>query len=141
MVLRFFSAINRVHFPVINSTNTWVKQNSQQLCSHPTTLTAVSTDEQTAGRGTKDRKWEAAPGASILLTLFFSVPRDTQHIPMLTSVLALSVVEAVRAMAHQLDQHLECCIKWPNDVICNNRKIGGIPVSYTHLTLPTKRIV
>eukprot|EP00656_Telonema_subtile_P046470 TRINITY_DN52944_c0_g1_i1.p1 TRINITY_DN52944_c0_g1~~TRINITY_DN52944_c0_g1_i1.p1 ORF type:complete len:204 (-),score=42.71 TRINITY_DN52944_c0_g1_i1:95-706(-) len=50
------------------------------------------------------------------------------HIPLLTSVLALSVVEAVRAVSSQREEDpaVKCEIKWPNDIICNNHKIGGI---------------
>lgn len=50
-----FSSIQRIHFPVIASTNTWVKQNTAQLAPDPRTLCVVSTDHQTAGRGTGDR--------------------------------------------------------------------------------------
>lgn len=123
-----FSSIQRIHFPVIASTNTWVKQNTAQLAPDPRTLCVVSTDHQTAGRGTGDRNWEAEPGASILATLFFRVPQKTSQIPFLTSVLALSVVEAINANIVQSDQveQQAVTVKWPNDIIVNDCKVGGI---------------
>ena len=82
---------------------------------------AVVAEEQTAGRGRLQRSWVSPRGAglycSVLLRPKFSVDRW----PLITFVGALSVSDAL----------MEACdlttdIKWPNDLLANERKLCGI---------------
>ncbi len=81
--------------------------------------TVVVAGTQTAGRGSFGRTWTDAPGGSLLMTALVAPPPDIEW--MVTPAAALAVAETVRDW---LD--LPAMIKWPNDVLENNRKIAGI---------------
>jgi BirA family transcriptional regulator, biotin operon repressor / biotin---[acetyl-CoA-carboxylase] ligase len=77
------------------------------------------TDHQTAGRGRLDRRWDAPPGANLLVSLLFHrVPRDPGE---LTRRVGLAAVDACREAAG-----IVAVLKWPNDVLVDDRKLAGI---------------
>jgi BirA family biotin operon repressor/biotin-[acetyl-CoA-carboxylase] ligase len=77
--------------------------------------------EQTSGRGQQDRRWHSPPDAGLYLTMIFRP--EASVLPPLASVLAgLGVVSA-------LDRRfpgLEPGLKWPNDLMAGDRKLGGL---------------
>lgn len=81
----------------------------------------LATDYQTAGRGRMDRTWEASPGssimASILLRPSFADQAAISWIPLIT---ALAISNTLR------NQGIETKVKWPNDVLIDNKKVSGI---------------
>jgi BirA family biotin operon repressor/biotin-[acetyl-CoA-carboxylase] ligase len=76
-------------------------------------------DHQTAGRGRLDRRWEAPPGANLLVSILFrEVPDDPGE---LTRRVGLAVVDAALDLAG-----VTAGLKWPNDVVVDDRKLAGI---------------
>jgi len=73
----------------------------------------VVADHQTAGRGRLDRTWEAPPG-SALLASFVLQPRA-----LLSLAAGVAAAEACGP---------EVRLKWPNDLLLEDRKLGGILV-------------
>lgn len=73
----------------------------------------VVADEQTAGRGRLDRRWEAPPGASLLAS-FVVAPN-----PLASIAAGVAAAEACGP---------EVRLKWPNDLLLDDRKLGGILV-------------
>ncbi len=104
-------------FPKLTSTNTFLRQHSMELNNY----SVIWAEEQTHGRGRFDRVWYSKPGKdltfSILLPLESQVIRFRQNI---TQIAALSVAVLLE------DYGLKPDLKWPNDVLINNRKICGI---------------
>jgi len=80
----------------------------------------AATDHQTGGRGRLGRRWEATPASSVLVSVLLH-PQQERHLPELSLVAALAATEAVEAATG-----LSAQIKWPNDVMLNRRKVGGI---------------
>jgi BirA family biotin operon repressor/biotin-[acetyl-CoA-carboxylase] ligase len=80
----------------------------------------VRADEQTAGRGRRGRRWEAAPGSALLVSVLLRPARSPAELPELTLVAALAVCEAVRALGP------EARLRWPNDVVVGGRKLAGL---------------
>jgi BirA family transcriptional regulator, biotin operon repressor / biotin---[acetyl-CoA-carboxylase] ligase len=77
------------------------------------------TGHQTAGKGRLDRRWDAPPGANLLVSiLFHTVP---EHPSELTRRVALAAVDACRQVAGA-----EVALKWPNDLLVDDRKLAGI---------------
>ena len=76
----------------------------------------VVADHQPAGRGRLDRRWEAPPGSALLVSFVFA-----RH-PLLS--LAAGV-----AAAHACGPSVQ--LKWPNDLLVDERKLGGILVETT----------
>ena len=78
--------------------------------------TVVLADEQTAGRGRLDRRWNAPPGTSLLCSLLFRPdlrPAQAHRLTMLCSLAAADAIERVAA--------LTVSVKWPNDLVVESR--------------------
>ena len=85
--------------------------------------TVLATDHQTAGRGRLDRRWDAPPGANLLVSMVVapipSVAADVTH------RIGLAAVAAVRRFVDP-DVAAAVGLKWPNDVLIGERKLAGI---------------
>jgi BirA family biotin operon repressor/biotin-[acetyl-CoA-carboxylase] ligase len=86
-------------------------------------LALVVADEQTAGRGRQGRRWLTPAGASLAFSLVLRPASSKFNPAHLTALGALAVCEALFDL-----YHLEGQIKWPNDVLLERRKVGGILV-------------
>jgi BirA family biotin operon repressor/biotin-[acetyl-CoA-carboxylase] ligase len=76
-------------------------------------------DYQHAGRGRRDRVWTAMPGENLLASILFrDVPPEAMELPRRVS---LAAVDACR-------QHTTgtVALKWPNDVLLDDRKLAGV---------------
>jgi BirA family biotin operon repressor/biotin-[acetyl-CoA-carboxylase] ligase len=87
---------------------------------HPEFFTLI-TEFQTAGRGRLDRKWQAAPGSSVMASVLVrpSFKNDSA-----IGWLSLMMAEAVKSALAEVG--IESKIKWPNDVLVKGQKISGI---------------
>jgi len=87
--------------------------------------TAVVADRQTAGYGRKGDRWLDAAGESLLLTLILRPEaQGTPHasrIHLYPMAAALAVLDAVDALTG-----VRGVIKWPNDLLLQGGKVGGI---------------
>ena len=82
--------------------------------------TVVITDKQTAGKGRAGRDWVTTPGKSLTASLILNPSVNSRlsgWFPLLTGV---AVVDALFELG------LESKLKWPNDIMVSNRKLGGI---------------
>jgi BirA family biotin operon repressor/biotin-[acetyl-CoA-carboxylase] ligase len=89
----------------------------------------VLADEQTGGRGRKDRAWQS-PSGGIWLSILVRPDLPPASVPLLTLAAAVAVVEAVDAVG------VEASIKWPNDVLVagadgTEAKLAGILTEMT----------
>jgi BirA family biotin operon repressor/biotin-[acetyl-CoA-carboxylase] ligase len=76
---------------------------------------------QSAGRGRRGRSWLAPPGGSVCLSLswtFPEMPRDASSLGLAVGVCVLRALEPFGVPDARL--------KWPNDVLVVDRKLGGI---------------
>lgn len=79
---------------------------------------------QTAGRGRLDRRWEAPAGANLLVSVLFrEVPDPAVE---LTHRIGLAATATARRLAG-----VDARLKWPNDVVVDDRKLGGILAQQT----------
>lgn len=82
---------------------------------------AIATaDHQTAGRGRLGRRWEEAPGTSVLVSILLRPPAE-RPAPELSLVAAVAAAEAVEEAAG-----VTATVKWPNDVLVAGRKAAGM---------------
>jgi BirA family biotin operon repressor/biotin-[acetyl-CoA-carboxylase] ligase len=101
----------RFHYRAVDSTNARARELAERGAPHGTLVTAA---EQTAGRGRQGRSWTAAPGRALLCSLVLREP--PRLLPLAAGV---AVVEEVGEGA---------LLKWPNDVMLDERKVAGILV-------------
>ena len=116
----------RKHFELIDSTNTWAKQNAH-LLEHDK-ITLVTADAQTAGRGRFKRQWVSPPKQNVYATFCFFIEKHRSDIGNLPQVLAIAVAE----MLHELGFTPK--LKWPNDVLLSKKKVAGILCETTTLS-------
>ena len=77
--------------------------------------------EQTAGRGRLERQWVSPKGAGLYCSIILRPQFDQSLWPLLTLMAAVAVHDAL------LDAYdLETDIKWPNDILVDDRKVCGI---------------
>ena len=81
----------------------------------------VVADKQTAGRGRRGRDWVSPSGKDIYMTLMLRPQCRPEKASALTLVMALAVLEAICELIPE-----GCGIKWPNDIVLNNKKVCGI---------------
>jgi len=118
--------IVRRHFETIGSTNTWAKENA--VTFNKSLLTLVTANAQTAGRGRFKRHWESPPGHNIYATYCFFVEKHRADVGNIPQILAISAAEVLSECG------LSPQLKWPNDVLLDKKKVGGILCETTPLS-------
>jgi len=81
----------------------------------------VIAEEQTAGRGRAGRNWHSERATGIYATLLLRPKISPVQAPLLTMMAGLSAHAAIQAQTG-----LQPDVKWPNDLVLNGKKLGGI---------------
>jgi len=81
--------------------------------------TTILADEQVAGRGRHGRRWHSPAGRGIWLG-YLMRPGEPAAVPLLSVRVGLAIAAALDGLGAQL------ALKWPNDLILADRKLGGI---------------
>ena len=82
----------------------------------------IMADSQTAGRGRMTRTWFSPPEANLYFSLLLRPDVEINTVSSLPLVVGLAVAEAIAACVPALLPK----IKWPNDILVNDKKICGI---------------
>jgi BirA family biotin operon repressor/biotin-[acetyl-CoA-carboxylase] ligase len=90
------------------------------LAGEPSGLVVVA-EAQTAGRGRLDRSWVSPPRAGLTLSVLVRPDLPPVRWPWLPLVAGLAVATALREQAQ-----LGAVLKWPNDVLVDDRKLCGV---------------
>lgn len=106
-----------LYFEKLESTSTYLKKLPAEQVSHG--LLCI-TDHQIKGRGQYERPWKISPGKNLTFTLAFT-PAEEGRFHVLTLACARAAVDQIKRATG-----LEARIKWPNDVMIEGRKVGGI---------------
>ncbi|MGH9774603.1 MAG: biotin--[acetyl-CoA-carboxylase] ligase [Candidatus Acidiferrales bacterium] len=106
------------HFFKVDSTNTAAMRLGEQGEAHGAVVLA---EEQTAGRGRAGRKWTSEKSAGIHATVLLRPEVAPMHAPLLTLVAGVAARDAVAD-----ETGLAPDIRWPNDLLLNGKKCGGI---------------
>jgi BirA family biotin operon repressor/biotin-[acetyl-CoA-carboxylase] ligase len=83
--------------------------------------TVVVADTQTGGRGRLNRSWLSLPGMGLYFSIILRPGLAPEHLPKVTLAAGLALCKAVEA-----EYSLAPQIKWPNDLLLDGRKFGGI---------------
>ncbi|RLF31359.1 MAG: biotin--[acetyl-CoA-carboxylase] ligase [Thermoplasmata archaeon] len=82
-------------------------------------ITCVVAKSQSKGKGRMGRKWVSKSGKGIYVSFIFRPDVGLEKVNLLSIAIALAAVKA-------LNHIIPLKIKWPNDVIVGNKKIGGV---------------
>ena len=112
-------------YPQISSTNSEAKNyitNSNNLDSifDSNKFIFLAADSQYSGRGRRGKSWLSESPASLSASFLFKAEGKIERIPQLTAAAALALNKTLNYF------NLSNLIKWPNDILVNNKKICGI---------------
>lgn len=112
---------NVVYFDELSSTNDYAKKHKNELESG----TIVITDFQKSGRGQYSRIWNSDPCKNLTFSVLIRNPRST-HLHSVTLLSALACLDTIVEVTSE-----RVSLKWPNDIIVNEKKVCGILVEST----------
>jgi BirA family biotin operon repressor/biotin-[acetyl-CoA-carboxylase] ligase len=98
-----------LRFPSVSSTQT--------VAAAEPLGTVILADEQTAGQGRHGHAWHSPPGTGLYLSVVLPPT------PLLTLALGVATIEAIAQTTG-----ITCDLRWPNDLMLDNRKVAGILV-------------
>jgi BirA family biotin operon repressor/biotin-[acetyl-CoA-carboxylase] ligase len=104
-----------IAYPRLTSTNDVAKREARKGAREGTVILA---EEQTAGKGRLKRAWLSPKGSISLSIILHPTPAQLPALIMVASLAVVHCIEKVSGLAAQ--------IKWPNDVLVNNKKVCGI---------------
>jgi BirA family biotin operon repressor/biotin-[acetyl-CoA-carboxylase] ligase len=92
-------------------------------------LTRISIAEfQSAGRGRRGRRWSMPPGSGIAMSAAWAFDEPPANLAALSLAVGAAARRAILAVTG-----LEIGLKWPNDLVVDNGKLGGILVELATL--------
>lgn len=112
------SAFHVYRLGSVDSTNNWMLAAAREGAGDR--IVAVA-DYQERGRGRLDRTWEAPAGSSLLCSILLRVALEAPDRHLASVAVALAATEACAAEAG-----LAVRLKWPNDLVVDDRKLGGV---------------
>lgn len=99
----------------------------------PRPFAGIMAREQTAGRGQRGRVWNSLPDASLCATFYFrhglDLPTEMGAVALLAGV---AVATTLKFWAATASATPDIGLKWPNDVLIDGKKAGGILIETTH---------
>ena len=116
-----------VHFETIDSTNDYAKT----IASESQEGTIIISEEQTKGRGRLGRQWHSKVSEGIWMSFILKPNILPYKAPFITLIAGASIVSALNKLGVNIS------IKWPNDIIINDKKVAGI---LTELSAEIERI-
>lgn len=105
-------------FAEIESTSSYL---IDQPCPSPGAFRVALADHQTAGRGRMQRTWHSPPATGLCMSLSFTFRRPAGELSGLTLALGTGVARALEDLEIR-----GIGLKWPNDIIARDCKLGGI---------------
>lgn len=107
-----------IHKQTTSSTQMLAHQAAQEGAKHGTIAIA---DEQTKGKGRMEREWHSAKEKGIWLSIIVRPAILPYFAPQLTLLTATVLAEVIHSYTNT-----NPLIKWPNDILINNKKTAGI---------------
>lgn len=112
--------MNIIKLSAITSTNTYLKQLA--AAQHLENFTIVTAEHQTQGRGQMGTEWQAEAGKNLTFSILIKdLLLEINAIFYLNAAVAVSIIEALEKYKIP-----SLSIKWPNDILAGNKKLGGI---------------
>ena len=129
IVVKKYQEINtyfHLNFPVLSSSNQFLKDNYSFF---PTNI-LISCDLQTNGRGRMNRNWYTEDKKNITMSLLIKNNKPNKisddKIPNLSLLTGASLLKTINKTLDDNNKNIKCFIKWPNDILINDKKVCGI---------------
>ncbi|OXA87675.1 biotin--[acetyl-CoA-carboxylase] ligase [Flavobacterium hercynium] len=114
-----------IKLDAIDSTNDFLKGLASK--DELDNFTVVTAENQTKGKGQMGSKWESETGKNLIMSaLVKDFLYNNKDVFNLSVIVSLAVIKALK-----LFNIPDLSIKWPNDIMSYNKKIGGILIENT----------
>lgn len=110
-----------LYLETVDSTNEEIKRRAS---TNAEGLVVIS-EEQCGGKGRLGRPWSSKKGSGIYMSLLLKPDIDPQEATKITQIAAAATVKGLE------ESGVSAKIKWPNDIILNQKKIAGILTEMT----------
>jgi len=112
--------MNIIFLDTVSSTNDYIAEKINEL----THGTVVFANKQTGGKGQAENKWFTKSGKNLTFSILYNLSAiDVKNLLSINKAVALSVYEFV---SNSTEHKYNVRIKWPNDIIIDDKKISGI---------------
>lgn len=108
------------YFPELKSTNIIAKEKALHRAEGIDEGTLIIAERQSAGKGRLGREW-FSPAGGIWLSIILYPQLSPSYISRITLMTAVAVVKAIKVCTR-----IESQIKWPNDILIDEKKVCGI---------------
>lgn len=102
----------------VGSTNDLARDLASSGAAHGTVVLA---ERQTAGRGRLGRTWYSPPGVGLYVSVLLRNPGTAENMTRWTLAAAVALCHAARQLCG-----CPVAIEWPNDVVWQGKKLGGV---------------
>lgn len=114
-------ALSSVHvFDALPSTNSWLAEREPPA---PGRAEAALALHQTAGRGRRGKVWQSPPESGLCLSVAYQFAAMPASASMLSLALGVAIARALESLGVG-----DVMLKWPNDIVWQDHKLGGILV-------------
>ena len=107
-----------VFLPEIDSTNNLAKEHAKNNAQEGLVIIAES---QTGGRGRMGRFWHSPPETGIYLSILLKPNLKPDQLSFITLLAGVSAISTINEFSHQRGN-----LKWPNDILINDKKVCGL---------------
>ena len=107
-----------LYYDTLESTNTEAAEQARRGADEGLCIVA---DEQTAGRGRQGREWLSKKGAGVYMSIVLRPRLEPRHLTLIPLMAAVAVYDVLLK-----GFLIEPDIKWPNDLLVNDKKVCGI---------------
>ncbi|MGE4660386.1 MAG: biotin--[acetyl-CoA-carboxylase] ligase [Arenicellales bacterium] len=105
----------------VDSTSDWLSREQQDgMDIHGKTCI---TEFQSAGRGRRGRSWRGSPYCHLMLSMGWHFEKEATEMAGLSLSIGVAIAERLKDLTGA-----PVGLKWPNDLLCKERKLGGILV-------------
>ncbi len=109
-----------IKLSAIDSTNDFLKELSKNEALE--NFTTVTTEQQTKGKGQMGSSWETEGGKNLIMSVLIKdVISKTDQVFHLNRAVSVAIIQVLETL-----QLPNLAIKWPNDIMSENKKIAGI---------------
>ena len=128
------------HYHSLESTNSEARRMAMENAS---AWTVICADLQTKGRGRYHRKWHSPAGLGLYFSVILRPKIDLKFLNMINMRAALVIREILQIELSQADLQNEYTVqlKWPNDILVNEKKICGILLESEILSSEVKYLI
>jgi BirA family biotin operon repressor/biotin-[acetyl-CoA-carboxylase] ligase len=105
-----------MYFQSLDSTNNKAKELANQLEDG----SIIISEEQTAGKGRLGRNWVSPKYKGIWMSILLKPDVEPMNVPKVTQIGAAAVIKTLEEL------NIKAQVKWPNDIVLNNKKLCGI---------------